>query len=41
VTMVLAEFGVRMVLFRNEQRTGLLDTLAAMRHRRGPHVERS
>jgi uncharacterized membrane protein len=41
VTMVLAEFGLRMVLFRYEQRTGLLGTLAAMRHRHDPRVKRS
>jgi uncharacterized membrane protein len=40
-TMVLAEFGVRMILFRYEQRTGLLGTLAAMRHRGAPRVKRS
>ncbi len=33
--MVLAEFGCRLVLFRREQRTGLLATLAGMRLLRG------
>jgi uncharacterized membrane protein len=30
-TMVLAEFGCRLILFRHEPRTGLIETLSAMR----------
>lgn len=32
--MVLAEFGCRLILFRHEPRTGLIDTLSAMRRAR-------
>jgi uncharacterized membrane protein len=35
VAMILAEFGCRLVLFRHEQRTGLIATLAGLRHIRG------
>jgi uncharacterized membrane protein len=32
--MVLAEFGYRLILFRHEPHTGLIDTLSALRHTR-------
>jgi uncharacterized membrane protein len=32
--MVLAEFGCRLILFRHEPRTGLIDTISAMRRAR-------
>jgi uncharacterized membrane protein len=35
LAMVLAEFACRSVLFRRHQRTGLVATLAALRHMRG------
>jgi len=35
LAMVLAEFTCRTILFRRHQRTGLLATLAALRHMRG------
>jgi uncharacterized membrane protein len=39
--MALAEFGFRRVYFRHESRTGLLDTIRAMRHGRGMSGKRS
>jgi uncharacterized membrane protein len=41
VSMILAEFGCRLVLFRHEQRTGLIATLAGLRHIRGIPGSRS
>ncbi len=35
VAMILAEYSVRVVLFWREPRTGLIATLAGMRHIRG------
>jgi uncharacterized membrane protein len=35
LAMILAEFICRMILFRHHQRTGLVATLAALRHIRG------
>lgn len=40
-TMVLAEFGARLILFRHEPRTSLIDTLSAMRHARGIPANRT
>lgn len=40
VAMFLAEFGCRMVLFRHEPRTGLIETLSAMRRGRLSSVSR-
>jgi len=40
-TMILAEFGIRLILFRNEPHSGLIDTMAAMRRGRDLHAERS
>jgi uncharacterized membrane protein len=38
--MMLAEFSVRLILFRHEPRTGLMDTLAALRCARATPVNR-
>jgi uncharacterized membrane protein len=35
MAMILAEFGCRLLIFRDEPRTGLIATLAGMRHIRG------
>jgi uncharacterized membrane protein len=41
VAMILAEFGCRLLLFRRETRTGLMATLAGLRHIRGAPGNRS